>query len=68
MSSLNGGGVYCIVTSVERGGVHCDIVEWTRDELVHTWGRMYQQRILPLVAGIFYPPFKLKNSACMKHV
>ena len=30
--------------------------------------RMYQHRISPLIAFIFYPLFKLKRSACMKRV
>ena len=30
------------------------------------WGRMYKQRIFPLIAFFVYPMFKLKKSACMK--
>ena len=29
-------------------------------------GHMYEQQISPLIKFIFYPPFKLKKSACMK--
>ena len=31
-------------------------------------GHMYKHQISPLIAFIFYPPFKLKKSACMKRV
>ena len=33
-----------------------------------TGGRVYAQRISPLIAFIFYPPFKLKKLAYVKRV
>ena len=47
-----------------RVGVH------SHHELAHNqiWGRMYGLRISPLIAYIFYPPFQLKKSACLKRV
>ena len=29
---------------------------------------MYEEQISPLIAFIFYPPYKYKNVACMKVV
>ena len=37
-------------------------------ESVRIWGRLYEQLMSPLIAFIFYAPFKLKNSVCMKRV
>ena len=31
-------------------------------------GRIYEHRISSVIAFIFYPPFKLTKSACMKPV